>query len=617
MRKTPQKKRVVRGLRPRSNVDPTRMSLAALERIRTVLVRSDHENRIEGPIDATELAARARVLGAALPPSYAAAMRVASAFGDPERFSSATAMQAERERIAASAGEEAHRYVPFCTDGEVTFCFDTGREAEPSGRETELPVIAWRDGMPSPNAAHFGEWLDAVADAREEAVERAAKMPERLKSLLYELGFRFEYPVIGRVETADVAAVVELVGEETARDVRGDVDRLFDASGKARLTLDVDAFSLSVVLRDGVHVFEPEDVFRWLRTFRDENFFSDVVSVPSHRDAVRDLRREVREAPLVRRGVLQLPATPSKTATFLAASGKEADDFYLLGRLANGNRSSSVVLHVVDGEIATSHRVEEALEDVHVARDGTMWGLTKTHAVRIAGGRARSYPLERPTRGRARWYGIGGLGDRVLVWGAGGLLELDGRSFVPFEPDAMLEESETILSLWSDDGRISMLVCGERMGAVARFEAGSWKPITDHQVIDLPLADLDVANGTTYVLDRDGGLWKIAGGPPHPVALLTYHQAYLTERGALRPIHGVRAFDGGLLLASNGGVLAVSGTEPLFHATPTPETPVRLVRVGGRSDGDGDGRAAVVALSGPNAWIWRKDGFGAVDVREW
>ncbi|MCW5833698.1 MAG: hypothetical protein KIS78_14945 [Labilithrix sp.] len=631
MRKTPLKKRVTRSLRPRSNVDPTRVALAALERIKTVLVKSGYEDRLGEPLPMKELAAQAALFGTELPPSYVAAMRVASRIGEPETFLLSHEMETEAERLVTFGGEEAKRYAPFCRGVEHVVCFDKGggkRLVSAIRHEGELPIVEWRDGTASPVAAHFGEWLDAIADTREESVETAAKMPQRLKRLLYELGFRFEYPVVGRLETGDVEAIVELIGPELERSVRGDVDRLFDSSGKASLTLNVDEFTLAASLRTGIYVFEAEDVFRWLRTFRDENFFSDAVTAPSHPDVVRDLRRAPREPPLVQRGVLHVAAQPAKKLVFRAASGKNADDFYLLARTATGapralrasESAPSVVLHVVDGQIATSHTVEQPLNDLHVARDGTMWGLTTTHAVRVSGGRLQSFPLRRPTRGRPWWYGIGGAGDRVLVWGTGALLEFDGREFVPFEPDAMLDESESVVALQAQGLRLWMLVCGDRVGAVARFDSVQWQPITENQVIDATLSDLDIWRGTAHVLDRDGGVWKIENGPPRPVALLTYHQAYLTETGAARPLHGVRAYDGGLLLASTGGVISIGGPEPLFHAVPEGRDPVRLVRVGGRSGTTTDGEAreaAIVALSGPNAWLWRKNGFTVVDAHEW
>ncbi|WP_146653456.1 hypothetical protein [Labilithrix luteola] len=627
MRKTPLKKRVTRSNRPRSNVDPTRAAIAALERIRTVLVNSGHEGRLGAPMSMKELAAQAQFLGMELPPSYVAAMRVASKIGDPEAFLVSDEMAAEADEIIAYGGEEARRYAPFCRAQDKLVCFDRGggkRQITAVRYQGELPIVEWQDGSANPIAAHFGEWLDMVADAREESVESAAKMPQRLKRLLYELGFRFEYPVVGRLETGDVDAIEELIGQEHALHVRGEVDRLFDSSGKASLTLNVDEFTLAVSLRTGIFVYGAEDVFRWLRYFRDENFFGEDSATrgPSHPDAVRDLRRAAREAPLVMRGVMHVPTMPASEHVFRAASGTSATDFYLLGRTGStSEHASSVVLHVVDGIVATRHVVDEPLNDLYVARDGSMWGLTTTHAVRFTGGRTKSFALRRPTHGRPWWYGIGGAADRVIVWGAGALLEFAGDGFVPFDPDAMLDDTESVVALVSHGVRVSALVCGDRMGAVARFDGMVWQPITEDQVIDANLADFDVWRGSAFVLDRDGGIWRVDKGPPHTVNLPIRQQAFLTEAGTPRPFHSVRAFDGGLLLASNGGVVVAHNTkEPVFHAAPGCRDPVRLVRIGdddGRaSDGKVNREAGIVALSGPHAWVFRNGSFNVLDMRE-
>jgi hypothetical protein len=617
---------VTRSTKPRSNVDPTRVALQALERIRTVLVKSGHQERLGEPLAMKELAAQAQLLGTELPPSYVAAMRVSSKIGEPDVFLQSHQMTAESNKIVAMGGEEATRYAPFCKSGmtEKLLCFDTGggkRVVTAIRYQGELPIVEWHGGSATPIAAHFGEWLDMVADAREESVESAAKMPQRLKRLLYELGFRFEYPVVGRCETGDTEAIVELIGLELSRTVRGEVDRLFDSSGKASLTLNVDEFTLAVSLRTGIYVFEAEDVFRWLRHFRDENFFSDAVTVPSHPDNVRDLRRASREPPLVQRGVMHVPLSPASRYVFRAASGGSASDFYLLGRTAStSENASSMILHVVDNFVATTHTIEEPLNDLYVARDGGIWGLTTTHAVSISGGRVRSYPLSRPTHGRPWWYGIGGGGDRVLVWGAGALLEFDGSSFVPFEPDAMLDDSESVVALVAHGLRISMLVCGDRMGAVARFDSVQWQPITEDQVIESTLADLDIWRGTAYVLDREGAVWKVDHGPPRPMNLPARHQAFLTEAGTPRPLYAVRAHDGGVLLASSGGVIAAGNGDPVFHAVPGGRDPVRLVRVGAiNASGapESEGEIGIVALGGPNAWIWRKGAFTVLDMHEW
>jgi hypothetical protein len=625
VRKTPLKKRVTRSLRPRSNVDPTRVALAALERIKTVLVKSGYEERLGEPLSMKELAAQSQLLGTELPPSYVAAMRVASKIGEPDNFLLSHEMEIEADIIITFGGEEAKRYAPFCKGSDYVVCFDKGggrRLVSAIRHQGELPIVEWRDGTASPIAAHFGEWLDSVADAREESVESAAKMPARLKRLLYELGFRFEYPVVGRLETGDIDAIVELIGRQLARTVRADVDRLFDSSGKASLTLNVDEFTLAVSLRTGIYVFVAEDVFRWLRTFRDENFFSDVISVPNHPDQVRDLRRAPREPPLVQRGVLQVAVLPAKKVVLRAASGSGIDDFYLLGRTGStSDRAPSVILHVVGGAVTAAHNVDEPVNDLHVARDGTIWGLTTTHAVRIDGDRPQSYPLQRPTRGRPWWYGIGGSGDRVLVWGTAALLQFDGRQFVPFEPDAMLDEGESVVALQAHGRRLWMLVCGDQVGAVARFDSVRWQPITENQVIDANLHDLDIWRGVAHVLDREGSVWQIDGSArPQRIPLLTYHQAYLTEAGTPRPLYGVRAFDGGMLLASSGGVISVGSGEPLFHAVPSGRDPMRLVRIGGRvaPSASGDARdSAVVAIGGPHAWIWRDGTFAVIDMQQW
>lgn len=623
MRKTPLKKRG--SIRPRSNVDPTRMALAALERIKTVLEKSGRLDRLGPQLTMKELATQAQFLGTELPPSYVAAMREASRIGEPESFLAPRDMVRESEQIVARGGEEGRRYAPFCRTDDAIICFDKGgEEAKKSPavkHEGELPIIEWRDGNANPIAAHFGEWLDSVADAREESVESAAKMPQRLKRLLYELGFRFEYPVVGRLETGDVAAMEELIGRDLARNVRGDVDRLFDSSGKASITLNVDEFTLAASLRTGIFVFEAQDVFRWLRYFRDENFFSDTVREPSHPDNVRDLRRAPREPPIVQRGVMFVPIAPAARHVFRAASGVAANDFYLLGRTAStSERAPSIILHVVEGVVASEHRVDEPLNDLYVARDGTMWGLTTTHAVRFTGGRVQSFPLTRPTTGRPWWYGIGGGGDRVLVWGAGALLEFDGAGFPSFEPDAMLDDSESVVALSAHGLRIAMLVVGDRMGAVARFDSSQWLPIGEDQVIEASLADLDWWAGTSYVLDRDGGIWQVDEGPPRPVHYSTHHPAFTSDNGAPRALHGIRAHDTGVLLASDGGVVELGDGDPIFHAavhTGQPSRdPVRLVRVAPRTGKDVDS-TGVVALMGGNVWVWRDGNFQVIDMREW
>ncbi len=616
-------------------VDPTRLALAAMERIRTALKRKGAAEQLGPPATMRELAGRAAYLGTSLPPSYTAAIRVASRIGPPERMLSAAEMRSAFEEVIAprASKAEADRLVPFAKIGDRAYaCFDRAATSD-SG---ELEVSEWVEGSLQGGARHFGEWLDAVADTREEELERAADLPANLSALLRTLGFRFEDPIVGRVETGDTEAIEALLGRERAEEVRGEHGRLFDSSGRAAVTLNVDEFTMSVSLRTGLFVFQPEDVFRWLRWFRDEGFFGEAARAPSHPPRERDLRKAPREPPLVLRGVLEVQTLPAQRHRFRAVAGRSADDFYLLGRTGStSERSPSLLLHVVSGRIEGAHSLDEPLSHLHVTSDGTVWGLSQGGtALRFSDGVARVYPLAR-THGSGssharRWFGIGGTGSRVLAWGAGALLEFDGERFVPFDPPPELEEHETVVSVAPQGKQIGMLVCGDGVGAVARFDGRRWLPIPESHVLEGQLVDLDVWRGVGIVLSRSGEVWRVDDGPPRPVIWDTRQAAFLTDSGASRATYAVRGFDGGALLASDGGVIAVGSGEPVFHAATGTHEPALLARVGGggTTRSSPDIRPAVVALCGPHAWIWRytadasgahddRDAFWVIDAREW
>ena len=635
MRKTlaPKKKSTLRRPKARTAVDPTRLAIAALERIRTVLEQSGHKDWYLPGVSPQELATRQALFGAALPPSYAAAMKLAGGFGEPERLLDAAEITEAQAKLGVRFGEEgARRFFPFAQTEDGILAFDRGVRARrfgsvpPPVRDGEISIVEIEGAVARPHSYNFGHWIDEVADAREESMAAAATLPPRLKDLLSELGFRFDSPLLGRLETSDIHAMEDLLGPERARVVRGDVDRIFDATGRTELTLNVDDFSLTGLLRTGPVRFEAEDVFRWLRSFRNENFYADAPPPRDLRDLARDLREAPREAPLVLRGVTELPALPAQKYTFRAASGESTSDFYLLGRTpSSSGRSPSVILHIVEGVVATAHGMDEQLSDLYVARDGSMWGLTATHAVRFSGGRAKNFPLVRGTPGRTFWYGIGGGGaggDRVLVWGAGAVLEFDGNGFVPFDPDASLDLSESVISLHSHKRGLSMLVCGDRMGAVASFDGSEWVNIREDQVIEGILADMDLYRGVAYVLDRNGSVWRQERGTaPRPVVWDYRHPAFLTDRGTQRATYSVRSFDGGVLLASDGGVIAISGGEPVFHTVTGAHEAVRLVRVGSEDrvafGHDSREGAGLIALCGPHVWVWQDGSFDVLDMREW
>src|SRR5579859_7660684 len=83
-------------------IDASRLALAALERIRTIFLRTDRLERMGVSVTLKELAARAAVLGATLPPSYVASMRLVSSIGEPEMLLSSTEMARAHDEIGTT-----------------------------------------------------------------------------------------------------------------------------------------------------------------------------------------------------------------------------------------------------------------------------------------------------------------------------------------------------------------------------------------------------------------------------------------------------------------------------------------------------------------------------------
>jgi hypothetical protein len=602
----------------RVRVEPPRVAAVAMDRIRSLLVRAGRGDRVGAPATMQEIVARAHALGRSLPASYTAALEIATSIGEPEILLGADQMREELKNGArARPPLDVARYVPFCKTESGLVCFDLQSLSEHDG---ELGVAFWDGISMRERWSHFADWLDSVADRREEEAERAARIPAGLRRLLVALGFSFDDPIALRLETGDVEAIRALIGEETERAVRGDRDRLFDSSGKASLVLSLDDFTLAVSLRTGIFHYEAEDVFRWLRYFRDENFFSDVPKAPSHPDRVRDLRSAPREPPLILRGVTSVIALAARQHVFRAAAGTDPEDFWVLGRTrsTHGN-APSLLVHVAKGVVDHVQQVEQTLGDLHVTPDGTIWGLSPTgHAIRYAGGRGRPFPLDRRTRGRPWWYGIGGDTGRVLAWGAGALLEFDGVEFSPFQPEPELEPSEAVVSLRIEGAVITMLVCGPEMGAVARFDSRKWLPIAEAQVIHEALVDMDVWRDVAVILTRGGEIWRMELGEgataftlarPKRVVWDRALDAFVTDAGTPRPLHGIKGFDGGALIASDGGVIRVGSKEPLFFAAPDATAPARVVRLGNED------HFKLVVLCGGCVWTHEKDELVPIDLR--
>jgi hypothetical protein len=594
--------------------DATRLAIASLERVQSVLARTGKKLALR--VAVPELLDRERMLRRPLPPSYRTVLERTASITESPILLDAGGMTRAKERVdhhprSPSAIDDA-ALVPFAEGREhELYCFD--RKAE--GDNGELPVYLWKTGAAHLVAPSFAAWLDEVADHAEEAVAQAANVPEALRAVLVQLGFSFDDPIVGRLETGDVAAIEELVGPEVAREVRGRHQRLFDSSGKASLVLNLDEFSLAVSLRTGIFVIAAEDVFRWLRYFRDESFFGEPKQ-PSHADRTRDLRRAPREPPLVLRGVLTVSTLPSAKHTFRVASGASPKDFHLLGRTAATGHATSLLLHVANGNVQSAHAIDEPLGDLHVAGDESVWGLVPAgSAIRFQSGTARAFPLRRVSRGRAWFYGIASACNRVVAHGAGALLQFDGTSFVPFQPDPHVEATEAVVALAGSSRDIAMLVCGEQVGAVARFDGRKWLAIEEGDVIDGSPIHLDVWRGVAIILCKDGSLHRAeSGGQPRPVVWDVGHDAFRTEAGTVRSFYEVRGVDGGALLASDGGVLVVGSGDPVFYAATGSTDRTYLSRVGGAGVAND---SAVVVTCGPNVWLWENGAMTVLDLRAW
>ena len=180
-----------------------------------------------------------------LPPSsYTAALRATSSIGEPELLLDANEMRLPphgRDEGEQGCERRSLRPPPSRSTGDRLGPLFRSRVAGAGGgRAAPIDRVEPRDrqATSAPLLRRVGS--DEVADTREEAVAQAAVVPASLKGLLLEIGFRFDDPAVGRLETGDVKAIEELLQEDQAREIRGDRDRLFDSSGKASLTLTLD-----------------------------------------------------------------------------------------------------------------------------------------------------------------------------------------------------------------------------------------------------------------------------------------------------------------------------------------------------------------------------------------
>lgn len=619
--------------RTRVDVSPIRMALAAARRIRDVGFRlqrarpreSSEPPRSSRPLEGVlvdegvgskELTAREAVAGRQLPPSYVAVVRHVTALGEPEELFDAVAMSVHVAELRLHPSGT--RYLPFARSEGKLLCFDL--RGDSAKGEGELPVVAWNKGYGVPVARSFAEWLDALADRRQDQHATASNVPPRLKKLLTELGFEFLRGLAAELETADSDAVEALVGEEVVDQLLAD-GPLYDSTGKALLQLHLDDFSMRVRLREGFVEVLAEHVFPWLRTFRDEDFFAPLagaeaddddlenqvtqIQLPSH---VRDLRRADPRPPPRQHGEVKLLSLGAQRHELLDATGSGQQDMHLLGRVQGSNRS--LLLRVEGTRITAARYVDEPLSRVHLAEDGALWALGGSHAYRYHGLEQERFALARPTEGASHWLDIGGAGERPLVWGAGALLCFDGTRFAPFAPDLSLEPSETVLAVEANADRLAVLVAREGCAAVAHFDGVAWLPIAEESLVAGAPIDLRTFAGQNWMLDRHGALYTQSGNDaPRPVPFARTSPAFFESDGKARRLFEVQPGRSGLLLSSQGGFLfAPTVAEATFYRGQNERARGRLCRIGVSG--------ATLALLGGAAWLHAGGAFHPLDLTQ-
>lgn len=588
--------------RTKVDVNPVRVALAAVRRIREAGFRLERRARIDEGVGSQEIAAREAVAMRQLPPSYIAVLRHVRDLGAPDQLLDAAAMTVQMQELRRHP--TGSRHLPFALADGKLLCFDLRNGQDKDG---ELPVVAWQKGYGVAVARHFAEWLDAVADRREERLAAAANVPPRLRALLLELGFGAPRGLSAEVETADSDAVEALVGADKVDALLAD-GSLYDATGKALLQLQLDDFSMRVRLRDGVVHVLAEDVFPWLRSFRDEDFFADLPAPLEDEDLenqvtqihlpnqVRDLRRAAPRPAAREHGVVQLLSLGAERHSVLDAAGSERDGITLLARVTGSMRS--LLLRLEGNEVIAARYVDEALSRIHLCADGTLWALGGTTAHRFRGFEHDRFSLNRPSEGPINWLDLGGHGDRVLVWGAGALLTFDDDgAFVPFTPDLALHPAETVIAVEPREDSVAALIVREGFGAVAHFDGDGWLPIHDDTLIAGAPVDLRTFAGQEWILEARGALYTQSGdAAPRLLPLSRSAAAFSDESGKARPLYELLPGRLGLLMASQGGfVFAPTGGEATFYRGQGEHLRARLCRVE-------DGNVTLALLGGA---VWR------------
>lgn len=589
-------------------LDPVRLAVAAMDRIRSVAKKSGRIERMGLPISA-EARAEVLALEPSIPPSYLAALAEHATVGGSEIFYGPDAIRAAM-RDLPRRGADAARYFPFGELHGGIVSFDrVPREDSQAAPPGEWAVVALHpSGRVDPISETFAHWLDSIADEREEQIAFALSLPDPLLRVLTDLGFR---PNVERIryllDSSDEEALTMLLGARAMREASGTSGRLYDATGKAHLVLDAYDFSLTVTLRVGERVFQADEVFRWLRSFRDEDLLGrhDANAAPSHIDRVRDLRKAEPEAATAIRGTFAMHALPAPDREFVSGAGGSADMFWVAARAREGY---SLLYTVEKGTLRRAQRSPHTIHRLHMTQHGELWASGDTHAIRFAGGSAKAYLIRSAESSAPR----GIVGDQPIIWGSDFVAGFDGDRFGPFEPQPQLTPpDEQVRGVVTRGHEVFMLVCGELVGAVAWFDGTRWVPIEEAQMIDGDLVALDSDDHARYVLVADGQVLRVEIGMARAIPLPFGSEAFVTDARERRPLFDVKITAWGVVFATAGGIICCRDDDTTFYEAPNCDATARLERLGNEAD------SPLLACVGPHLWVWDGGVPTIVDTRKW
>ena len=591
LRRTTKKRRPPRT--SPAGVDVVRVARNAITLVERSLALLDH------PVSRGIPQAELNELKAAypLPPSYES-IASRAVFSGPSGEILPT--QAIRSAIRAlqEHGIDTERFFPFGQGDDKTLCFDT----RIAGDRGELGVVAIVGNATEFVAASFGEWLDDMVVALESFVRASSDIPQSLRRLLVDLGFTFEHSLRAVLETQDADALLSLLA------------RRFEQSGylphmTAKIVLHVATMRIECTVGERVFRLPTEDTFRWLRGFRDEDFFGSAGSrdsktrmIVAKADRARDLR--VIERISVRRSAAPKATPFAQQHTFISATANE-DGLFFLARPTRAG--AAILLRGTMSSVEEEIQLPGPARALATSQDGALWVLLEEDLVlRLHEGKRETISLPFPKPG-APWAGLATTTSHAFIWGAQGVLFTADDGIAPVELAPPLGTGEEIRDVAGARRRLTILRQGKDAAYIADFRSGRWKTS-----VAIELRDLVAFDGThddALVLSRSGHLLHITEKTAERVRWNRNAEEALDEGGFQRVLHSVLGFGQDIFFATDGGTLRLEPSGSVTYLrTGASDERASLHRAVLR------GESMLLEVCGPFVGFWNGNFFEAIDA---